>query len=183
MSQILNLYFLACLLWGLLAVADLTTDDVGPRAIYTCTVPANNNGTDDSPAILAAFKECRKGRRIVFSNTTYHVNQMMTNSDLEDTQIEIHGTLLVESPTSSHLHGLCAADKQLKVEQRHRLLVKPPSTDWFPEWLRSLVPRRQECHRRWFRLWNFGRQWPSLASGLAAARLTAMSLMSVLGTT
>ncbi|KAL3303923.1 glycoside hydrolase family 28 protein [Colletotrichum asianum] len=99
MSQILNLYFFACLLWGLLAVADLTTHDVGPRAIYTCTVPANNNGTDDSPAILAAFKECRKGRRIVFSNTTYHVNQMMTTTDLEDTQIEIHGTLLWSNDT------------------------------------------------------------------------------------
>ncbi|KAE9582786.1 hypothetical protein CGMCC3_g1123 [Colletotrichum fructicola] len=101
MSQLLKLPFLICLLWGLLAVADLTTHGVAPRAVYTCTVPANNNGTDDSPAILAAFKECRKGRRIVFSNTTYHVNQMMTTTDLEDTQIEIHGTLLVEFFTAS----------------------------------------------------------------------------------
>ncbi|EQB59401.1 hypothetical protein CGLO_00213 [Colletotrichum gloeosporioides Cg-14] len=99
MSQTLKLSFLTCLLWGLLAVADVTAHGVGPRAIYTCTVPANNNGTDDSPAILAAFKECRKGRRIVFSNTTYHVNQMMTTTDLEDTQIEIHGTLLWSNDT------------------------------------------------------------------------------------
>lgn len=64
-------------------------------AVYTCTVEANNDGSDDSPAILAAFKECRTNRRIVFSNTTYNIEKMMTTTDLENTQIEIHGTLVV----------------------------------------------------------------------------------------
>ncbi|EXF82577.1 polygalacturonase, partial [Colletotrichum fioriniae PJ7] len=64
-------------------------------AVYTCTGEANNDGSDDSPAILAAFKECRKNRRIVFSNTTYNIEKMMTTTDLENTQIEIHGTLVM----------------------------------------------------------------------------------------
>ncbi|KAK1493091.1 polygalacturonase [Colletotrichum tamarilloi] len=69
------------------------------RAVYTCTVEANNDGSDDSPAILAAFKECRKNRRIVFSNTTYNIEKMMTTTDLENTQIEIHGTLVWSKDT------------------------------------------------------------------------------------
>ncbi|KXH57868.1 polygalacturonase, partial [Colletotrichum salicis] len=69
------------------------------RAVYTCTVEANNDGSDDSPAILAAFKECRKNRRVIFSNTMYNIQKMMTTTDLENTQIEIHGTLLWSKDT------------------------------------------------------------------------------------
>nr|XP_036589104.1 polygalacturonase [Colletotrichum truncatum]KAF6800746.1 polygalacturonase [Colletotrichum truncatum] len=100
----LNLFigrsFLFLLLWGTyLLVSASKPHDAASKAVYTCTVPANNDGTDDSPAILDAFKECRKNRRIVFSNTTYHIRRMMTTTDLENTQIEIHGTLLWSDDT------------------------------------------------------------------------------------
>ncbi|PSN61898.1 polygalacturonase [Corynespora cassiicola Philippines] len=59
-----------------------------------CIVPASNNGEDDSPAILAAFEKCRTNALIVFQNTTYHIGTVMKFTDLENVNIEIHGTLL-----------------------------------------------------------------------------------------
>ena len=59
-----------------------------------CIVPASNNGEDDSPAILAAFEKCRTNALIVFQNTTYHIGTVMKVTDLENVNIEIHGTLL-----------------------------------------------------------------------------------------
>ncbi|KAI0466869.1 glycoside hydrolase family 28 protein [Xylaria cf. heliscus] len=62
-----------------------------------CIVPANNDGTDDTPSILAAFSKCRSHARIVFQNTTYYIDQVMNTTDLVETDIEIHGTLLWSS--------------------------------------------------------------------------------------
>lgn len=64
-----------------------------PRA--ECIVPANNDGTDDTEGILEAFTKCRSHGRIVFRNTTYYINQVMNTTDLVETDIDIHGTLLV----------------------------------------------------------------------------------------
>lgn len=60
-----------------------------------CTIPANGDGSDDAPAILAAFKTCRSHGRIVFQNTTYHINSVMKTTDLVETDIQIKGKLLV----------------------------------------------------------------------------------------
>lgn len=59
-----------------------------------CTIPANKNGSDDSPAILQTFKICRKNSIIVFQNTTYNIGQVMKVTDLENVRIEVRGTLL-----------------------------------------------------------------------------------------
>ena len=61
----------------------------------TCTVKTYSNGTDDAPAILAAFKECGKGGNVVFLNETYYVNSVMNTTGLCDCEIDLHGTLLV----------------------------------------------------------------------------------------
>jgi galacturan 1,4-alpha-galacturonidase len=44
----------------------------------TCVVPSHGNANvSDTPAILAAFKKCGKGGRIIFSeNTTYALNEL-----------------------------------------------------------------------------------------------------------
>lgn len=60
-----------------------------------CVVPANEDGSDDTPAILEAFHTCRSHGRIVFQNTTYHINQIMKTVGLVETDIHIYGTLLV----------------------------------------------------------------------------------------
>lgn len=61
----------------------------------TCTIPAHGNGTDDTPAILTASKECGDGGHIIFTpNTTYHIATVMNTTALSDVTIDIHGTLL-----------------------------------------------------------------------------------------
>ena len=40
----------------------------------TCTIPAHGNGTDDTPAILAAFEECGHGGHIIFNPDTTYVS-------------------------------------------------------------------------------------------------------------
>lgn len=67
----------------------------------TCVVePGGSNLTDDTPAILDAFDKCGHGGRVVFLNTTYHVNSVMDTTDLEDCEIDLHGTLLVRLHTA-----------------------------------------------------------------------------------
>lgn len=61
-----------------------------------CTVqPGGSNATDDAVAIRAAFDECGHGGKVVFLNETYYVNSVLNTSELEDVDIELHGTLLV----------------------------------------------------------------------------------------
>lgn len=62
--------------------------------VRRCVIPAKNDGTDDSPAILAAFSECRQNSEIIFQNTTYNIAQVMNLTGLNNVKIEIHGTLL-----------------------------------------------------------------------------------------
>jgi galacturan 1,4-alpha-galacturonidase len=59
-----------------------------------CEVHANKNGTDDSPAILAAVEECGQDGTIVFSNTTYHVERVLDTRGLKNVEIQLKGTLL-----------------------------------------------------------------------------------------
>ncbi|GIC93670.1 putative exo-polygalacturonase [Aspergillus udagawae] len=83
---------LPCVLLPLTAIAHVTTGQSHRR---TCTVKAaGSESTDDTPAILEAFHNCGNGGRIVFQNTTYHVNSVMNTSGLHDCDIDLYGTLL-----------------------------------------------------------------------------------------
>lgn len=62
--------------------------------VRRCVIPANNDGTDDSPAIIAAFSKCSRDSEIIFQNTTYNIAKVMNLTNLENVKIEIHGTLL-----------------------------------------------------------------------------------------
>ncbi|KAH8810965.1 galacturan 1,4-alpha-galacturonidase B [Xylogone sp. PMI_703] len=65
------------------------------RAKRTCVVPAKGSETiDDAPAILNAFDKCGRGGRVLFQNTTYHINSVMNISSLKDCEIDLRGTLL-----------------------------------------------------------------------------------------
>ncbi|KAF4979258.1 hypothetical protein FZEAL_4503 [Fusarium zealandicum] len=61
----------------------------------TCVVKAGGkNTTDDAPAIIEAFDKCGKGGKVVFQDTTYHVNSVLNITGLEDVHIDLGGTLL-----------------------------------------------------------------------------------------
>lgn len=67
-----------------------------PSHRRTCVVqPGGSNLTDDAPAILDAFDSCGHGGKVVFLNTTYHVNSVMDTTGLDDCEIDLYGTLLV----------------------------------------------------------------------------------------
>ncbi|KAK5082513.1 hypothetical protein LTR70_008206 [Exophiala xenobiotica] len=66
-----------------------------PTRSKTCSIPALNNPQgDDSPAILAAFNECKRDGHIIFENTTYYIGIVMKTTGLKDVDIEVKGTLL-----------------------------------------------------------------------------------------
>jgi hypothetical protein len=66
----------------------------------SCTIKSGgSNKTDDAPAILKAFKQCGRNGRVVFEPTTYYVNSAMNVSWLENVDIDIYGTLLVNIST------------------------------------------------------------------------------------
>ncbi|GME62216.1 Glycoside hydrolase family 28 [Neofusicoccum parvum] len=66
----------------------------------SCTIPANEDGSDDTLAILEAFDECGTNGHIIFQNTTYHIDRIMTTTGLSNTDIDIYGTLLWSENTS-----------------------------------------------------------------------------------
>ncbi|KAK1499281.1 polygalacturonase [Colletotrichum cuscutae] len=65
-----------------------------------CVVPVNGNGSDDTPAILAAFDKCKTDGHIIFENVTYHIGQVMKTVDLNNVKIDIKGTLLWSKNTT-----------------------------------------------------------------------------------
>lgn len=72
-----------------------------------CTVPAAGSASiDDTPAILSAFDSCGLGGKIVFTNTTYHVNSVMNTTGLQDCEVDLQGTLLVGFLHSAHIAAL-----------------------------------------------------------------------------
>lgn len=79
-------------------VADSKRGDV-------CEVPAHEDGSDDSAAILDAFDDCGHGGTIIFSNTTYHVEKVLNTTGLEDCRIELKGTLLVRYSEAKPQHN------------------------------------------------------------------------------
>ncbi|KAF4835613.1 Alpha-L-rhamnosidase rgxB [Colletotrichum tropicale] len=70
-----------------------------------CVVPANGDGSDDTPAILAAFDKCKTDGHIVFENVTYHIDQVMKTTDLNNVKIDIRGTLLWSKNTTYWLEN------------------------------------------------------------------------------
>ncbi|KAL4902341.1 hypothetical protein BDW74DRAFT_180844 [Aspergillus multicolor] len=66
---------------------------IPPTLAATCTIPASPNNTDDSPAILSAFKTCKKDSIILFQNTTYTIGTALNLTGLENVRIDIKGTL------------------------------------------------------------------------------------------
>ncbi|KAJ5758495.1 exopolygalacturonase B [Penicillium odoratum] len=90
--------FIACVIFILahisstLAFSDLTKSG---HARSHCLVPAGNSTEiDDVPAILQALRKCGNGGRVIFGNTTYHINSVMNTTWLDDVEIDIKGTLL-----------------------------------------------------------------------------------------
>jgi galacturan 1,4-alpha-galacturonidase len=60
-----------------------------------CILTPGGAGVDDSPAILAAFRQCGHNGHIVFQNTTYHIERVMNTTGLVNCVVDIKGTLLV----------------------------------------------------------------------------------------
>ncbi|KAL3419434.1 exo-rhamnogalacturonase b [Phlyctema vagabunda] len=61
--------------------------------IKTCIVTPSN-GIDDAPAILQAFQDCGQNGKVEFLNETYHINSVMTTTNLKNVEIDLKGTLL-----------------------------------------------------------------------------------------
>lgn len=65
-----------------------STSDTEELATFDATAP------DDTPQILDAFKQCGKDGRIVFSEGTYNIRQVMNTTDLRNCDIDILGTFV-----------------------------------------------------------------------------------------
>lgn len=66
-----------------------------PTRSKTCVVkPGNDPNGDDTPAILAAFSDCKQDGHIVFEDNTYYVGTVMNTTGLRDVDIELKGTML-----------------------------------------------------------------------------------------
>lgn len=63
----------------------------------SCTVHPAGNKTDDSAAIVHAFKLCGHGGRVKFLNETYWIEKVMNTTGLRDVEVDLSGTLLVRS--------------------------------------------------------------------------------------
>lgn len=59
----------------------------------TCHVEPTENGGDSAPAILSAFEQCGRNGKIIFSNTTYRIDSIMTTVGLHNVEIDVRGTL------------------------------------------------------------------------------------------
>ncbi|KAF2112713.1 exo-polygalacturonase [Lophiotrema nucula] len=71
--------------------------ETGAEVHHTITVEVailEKASGDDTPAILSAFTDCKENGHIIFSNTTYHVGQVMNTTGLKDTDIELKGTMV-----------------------------------------------------------------------------------------
>ncbi|KAH2007746.1 hypothetical protein KXV95_001047 [Aspergillus fumigatus] len=93
---VVDIMYLANILpWVLLPLAVIADATTGQSHRRTCVVKAGGSeSVDDTPAILNAFRRCGKEGRIVFQNTTYHVNSVMNTSGLHNCDIDLYGTLL-----------------------------------------------------------------------------------------
>lgn len=80
-----------------LGLSPPTIEERNPSKV--CIVPAaGNSSIDDAPAVLKAFDQCGHGGKILFQNTTYHINSVMNTTGLKDCEVDLRGTLLVGCP-------------------------------------------------------------------------------------
>jgi hypothetical protein len=79
----------------LASIASATPSITADKRVYTCTIEANGDGSDDAPAIRDAFAECQDNARIVFQDTTYYINSPLNTTTLSNVDIDIYGYLLV----------------------------------------------------------------------------------------
>ncbi|KAL2830996.1 pectin lyase fold/virulence factor [Aspergillus pseudoustus] len=83
------------LLLALFTAASCASAGALPWQRKTCVIPASgSNTTDDTPAIIHAFKRCGHRGKVIFKPTTYHVNSVMDIRWLEDVEIDLRGNLL-----------------------------------------------------------------------------------------
>ncbi|KAI2473885.1 glycoside hydrolase family 28 protein [Annulohypoxylon bovei var. microspora] len=64
----------------------------------TCTVTPLTDGVngqepDDTPQILDAFKQCGQNGKVILTEGMFHIGQVMDLKDLQNVDVEIHGTL------------------------------------------------------------------------------------------
>ncbi|KAJ5832922.1 hypothetical protein N7474_001233 [Penicillium riverlandense] len=94
------MYFLS-----ILALFSLAVTGLSHPATKVCTVPAAGSETiDDAPAVLKAFDDCGHGGKVLFQNTTYHINSVMNTTGLENCEVDLRGTLLWSTNTSYWLN-------------------------------------------------------------------------------
>lgn len=88
-----------------------------------CTIAANDDGSDDSAAIIDAFTECQRDGHIVFENTTYNIEKAMSFKSLDHVKIDIKGTLRVR-PLTLEIFANNPNIVMVSVERGHRLLAQ-----------------------------------------------------------
>lgn len=59
-----------------------------------CHVKPAPSGGDSAPNVLTAFKKCGRNGKIIFDNTTYHIESVLTTTNLSNVEVDIRGTLL-----------------------------------------------------------------------------------------
>ncbi|USW46759.1 Putative glycoside hydrolase, family 28, pectin lyase/virulence factor [Septoria linicola] len=59
-----------------------------------CQVKAAEDNGDSAPAILSAFERCGHDGKIIFNDATYHIESVLTTTNLSNVEIDIRGTLL-----------------------------------------------------------------------------------------
>lgn len=71
-----------------------------PPRTKVCTVPAHNDGTDDSPAILQAVKDCNNGGQVVFSKgNRYTIGTALDLTFLSSIDLNIEATITFTNDT------------------------------------------------------------------------------------
>ncbi|KAF4588171.1 hypothetical protein EYR38_010138 [Pleurotus pulmonarius] len=91
MDPFLGFFIVAAL--GLLGIRVVHAGTVSVNGSL-CTVRASLDGSDDAPAILAAFRLCHRDSVISFVDDLYHIESVMNTTSLSNVQVNLHGTLL-----------------------------------------------------------------------------------------
>jgi hypothetical protein len=89
--------FVVYILSLLNAVCCLTLERPTLQSPKRCAVARSSDGSDDTPSIIQAFKDCEHDGIVIFDNGTYHVNSVMNITNLRNVRVELNGKLLVSS--------------------------------------------------------------------------------------
>lgn len=124
----------------------LLTSSVNDGRGKTCIVRAGGSDSiDDAPAILDAFQTCGQDGKVMFSNTTYHINSVMNTTGLKNCEINLHGTLLVcNTSFLRRSRNLLIAVFNL-VGHKYKLLAQSFAPRWLSEPVNSMDYWRGSC--------------------------------------